>query len=78
MTLSVCLIVKDEQEVIVRCLNCASKFADEIVIVDTGSADNTVAMAKKFTDKVYFFKRRFFRRAQLRVFQGGVRACNVA
>ena len=56
MTLSVCLIVKDEQEVIVRCLNCASKFADEIVIVDTGSADNTVAMAKKFTDKVYFFK----------------------
>lgn len=56
MTLSVCLIVKDEQEVIVRCLNCASKFADEIVVVDTGSADNTVSMAKKFTDKVYFFK----------------------
>lgn len=55
MTLSVCLIVKDEQEVIVRCLNCASKFADEIVVVDTGSTDNTVAMAKKFTDKVYFF-----------------------
>ncbi len=36
MTLSVCLIVKDEQDVIARCLNCASKFADEIIVVDTG------------------------------------------
>ena len=56
MTLSVCLIVKDEQEVLERCLNCVSKIADEIVIVDTGSTDQTVKIAKKFTDKVYFFK----------------------
>ena len=56
MTLSVCLIVKDEQQTIARCLNCAAKFADEIVVVDTGSSDNTVAEVKKFTDKVYFFK----------------------
>lgn len=56
MTLSVCLIVKNEQEVIGRCLNCALKFADEIVVVDTGSTDGTVAEVKKFTDKVYHFK----------------------
>ena len=56
MTLSVCLIVKDEQEVLERCLNCVSRFADEIVVVDTGSTDDTVQIAKKFTDKVYFFK----------------------
>lgn len=56
MTLSVCLIVKDEQEVLERCLNCVSSFADEIVIVDTGSTDITVEIAKKFTDKVYYFK----------------------
>lgn len=55
MTLSVCLIVKDEQDVIARCLNCVCKFADEIIVVDTGSADGTVAEAKKFTDAVYFF-----------------------
>ncbi|MDE7182181.1 MAG: glycosyltransferase family 2 protein [Clostridia bacterium] len=55
MTLSVCLIVKDEQAVIGRCLNCAASFADEIIVVDTGSQDNTVAEVKKFTDKVYFF-----------------------
>lgn len=56
MTLSVCLIVKDEQDVIGRCLNCVCKFADEIVVVDTGSADDTVAEVKKYTDKVFFFK----------------------
>lgn len=56
MTLSVCLIVKDEEEVIARCLNCVTKFADEIIVVDTGSADKTVEIAKGFTDKIYNFE----------------------
>lgn len=56
MSLSVCIIVKDEEAVIARCLNCAMKFADEIIVVDTGSADNTVEEAKKFTDEIYFFE----------------------
>ena len=56
MTLSVCIIVKDEEAVIGRCLNCASKFADELVVVDTGSTDGTLKEVKKFTDNIYFFK----------------------
>lgn len=56
MTLSVCIIVKNEEEVLGRCLSCAEKFADEIVVVDTGSTDGTVLIAEKFTDKVFFFK----------------------
>lgn len=56
MPLSVCLIVKDEEAVISRCLKCVQKFADEIIVVDTGSADKTVEEVKKFTDKVYYYK----------------------
>ena len=56
MQLSVCLIVKNEEEVLERCLSCAAKFADEIVIVDTGSTDGTVEIAHKFTDKVFYFE----------------------
>lgn len=56
MSLSVCLIVRNEEEVIARCLACVKKFADEIIVVDTGSIDRTVEEVKKFTDKIYFFK----------------------
>lgn len=56
MSLSVCLIVRDEIEVISRCLGCVKRFADEIVVVDTGSTDGTREEAEKFTDKVYGFK----------------------
>ena len=56
MGLSVCLIVKNEEEVLGRCLTCAAKFADEIIVVDTGSTDNTVSVAREFTDGVFFFE----------------------
>ncbi|MDR2933111.1 MAG: glycosyltransferase family 2 protein, partial [Oscillospiraceae bacterium] len=56
ITISVCMIVKDEESVLARCLDCAKKFADEIVIVDTGSTDATVDIAKKYTEKVFRFQ----------------------
>jgi glycosyltransferase involved in cell wall biosynthesis len=52
MKLSVSMIVKNESSCLEKCLNTV-KEADEIVIVDTGSEDNTIDIAKKFTDKVY-------------------------
>ena len=39
ITVSLCMIVKDEEDVLARCLESAADLADEIVIVDTGSAD---------------------------------------
>ena len=55
-TLSLCMIVKDEEKLLERCLDSAKDFVDEIIIVDTGSADRTKEIARKFTDKVYDFK----------------------
>lgn len=54
-TISVCMIVKDEKETIARVLDCAKKFADEIIVVDTGSTDGTKEIAKIYTDKVFEF-----------------------
>lgn len=55
ITISVCMIVKNEEDVLRRCLDCVKQFADEIVIVDTGSTDKTKEIATEYTDKVYDF-----------------------
>lgn len=54
MTLSLCMIIKDEEQTLKRILNKAKCFSDEMIIVDTGSSDNSVNIAKSYTDKVYF------------------------
>ena len=56
MTISLCMIVKNEEDVIERCLSSAKDVIDEIIIVDTGSTDSTKSIAQKYTDKVYDFK----------------------
>ncbi|EPY2275027.1 tetratricopeptide repeat-containing glycosyltransferase family 2 protein [Clostridium sporogenes] len=56
ITISLCMIVKNEEITLERCLNCAKDFVDEIIIVDTGSTDKTKEIAKKFTDKIYDFE----------------------
>jgi glycosyltransferase involved in cell wall biosynthesis len=53
-TLGVSMIVRDESECIVSCLESV-KDADEIVIVDTGSKDNTIELCKRYTKKVYSY-----------------------
>ena len=53
-SISVCLIVKDEERFLDNCLKSVKDIAGEIIIVDTGSIDRTVEIAKKYTDKIYF------------------------
>ncbi|MDF2486591.1 MAG: glycosyl transferase family 2 [Herbinix sp.] len=53
ITVSVCMIVKDEEKVLARCLNSLKELADEIIIIDTGSIDATKKIAGNYTDKIY-------------------------
>ena len=55
LTLSLCMIVRDEEQMLPRCLAAVAPAVDEIVIVDTGSTDATVEIAKSFGAKVIEF-----------------------
>lgn len=55
ISISLCMIVKNEEEVLARCLDSLKGLMDEIIIVDTGSTDNTKEIARKYTDLVYDF-----------------------
>lgn len=53
--ISLCMIVKNEEAVLARCLDSIKDLMDEMIIVDTGSTDGTKEIAAKYTDKVYDF-----------------------
>ncbi len=52
LRLSLCMIVKDEEEMLPRCLAAVAPAVDEIVIVDTGSSDRTIEIAREFGARV--------------------------
>ncbi|HIU29752.1 MAG TPA: glycosyltransferase family 2 protein, partial [Candidatus Egerieisoma faecipullorum] len=55
-TVSLCMIVKNEERVLARCLESVRECMDEIIIVDTGSSDATKEIAARYTDKIYDFE----------------------
>jgi len=54
--ISLCMIVRDEEDVIGRCLESIKDIVDEIIIVDTGSIDRTKEIVSKYTDKIFDFE----------------------
>ena len=50
------MIVKNEADVLARCLDSVADIMDEIIIVDTGSTDDTKKVAARYTDKIYDFE----------------------
>lgn len=55
ITISLCMIVKNEEKILGRCLDSIADLADEIVIVDTGSTDGTKKIAAGYGAKLYDF-----------------------
>lgn len=56
ITISVCMIVKNEEPRLRACLDSLKPIADEIIIADTGSTDRTKEIAAEYTDKVFDFR----------------------
>ncbi len=55
MTLSLCIIVKNEELALPKCLASVQDVVDEMVVLDTGSTDRTIEIAQQFDTKVYHF-----------------------
>lgn len=55
ITISLCMIVKNEEAVLARCLDSVGDLADEIIVVDTGSTDRTIEIARSYTDRIFHF-----------------------
>jgi glycosyltransferase involved in cell wall biosynthesis len=58
ITISLCMIVKNEEHTIQSCLESVKSLVEEIVIVDTGSTDWTKKSVSQYTDRILDFKRR--------------------
>ena len=56
MMLSLCMIVKNEEATLPRCLKSVQGVVDEMIVLDTGSSDRTPEIAKSFGAKVHFFE----------------------
>lgn len=55
ISISLCMIVRNEEKTIGRCLDSVQGIVDEIIIVDTGSTDKTKEIVANYTDKIYDF-----------------------
>lgn len=55
-TFSCCMIVKNEEKLLARCLDSIKDLMDEIIIVDTGSTDSTKEIASRYTDKIFDYQ----------------------
>lgn len=53
ITISLCMIVKNEEQKLRRCLDSLASIMDEIIIVDTGSTDQTKQIAAEYTENIY-------------------------
>lgn len=56
LTLALCMIVKNEAHILERCLQSVQELVDQVIVVDTGSTDNTVEVARQCGASVFYFE----------------------
>src|SRR5699024_8723561 len=56
ISISLCMIVKNEEKTIQQCLQSVKDVVDEIIIVDTGSTDRTMEIVANYTDEIFHFQ----------------------
>lgn len=54
--ISLCMIVKNEETFLEKCLSSVKNFVEEIIIIDTGSTDSTIDIAQRFQAKIFHYK----------------------
>lgn len=55
LPISVCMIMKNEEKNLRKCLDSVKSFGFELILVDTGSTDSTISIAKEYTESIYHF-----------------------
>lgn len=55
-SVSLCMIVKNEEKYLAKCLDSVKELVDEMIIVDTGSIDATLDIAKEYGAKIFSFQ----------------------
>lgn len=55
-TVSLCMIVKNEERYLEKCLESVKELVDEMIIVDTGSTDKTVEIARRMGAQIYHYE----------------------
>ena len=57
ITISLCMIIKNEEDILDRFLSSVAKAVDEMILVDTGLTDQTRAIAARYQTEIYGFSR---------------------